>query len=247
MLHHGHLAPASACATRQRHPELFRKASSEDVCTDYEGHHTNTSMRDCLEHHAWALPIGHPPQELAPAAVVPALGSLNLGASAAHAPEVFTETFTPLVLLPLLRLDLRGLMIASKSLAFLRALWGLLSLRSSTESLVSTGSEMISPVLTACLGEASWSAEHKSLDEMKWCSVLLSLLKAMAFFCVIILLLMPGLQEHKQQPHRSTEILCPGSGTVIRRKAPSQLTRKKKVTFKNVLQEPYCWHPALTL
>lgn len=81
--------------------------------------------------------------------MVPVLGSLKLGASAVYAPKVFTETLLSLVLLPLLQLclDLRGLMIASQPLAFLTALWGLLGLLSSTESLVSAGSEMISPVL----------------------------------------------------------------------------------------------------
>lgn len=82
----GHLAPVSACATLQRDPRLLRKASSADICTDCEGHHTNTSMRDCLEYHARALPARQPPQELAPGAVVPALGSLKLGASAGYAP-----------------------------------------------------------------------------------------------------------------------------------------------------------------
>lgn len=87
-------------------------------------------------------------------------------------PVAFIETF--LVLLPLLQLclDLRGLVTANKSLAFLTALWGLLSHLSKTESLAWASSKMISPVLagaeTACLGEASWSAEHESLDEMKW-------------------------------------------------------------------------------
>lgn len=88
--HPGHLKPVSACATLQRDPRLLRKASSGDVCTDCEGHHTNTSMRECLECHARALPSRQAPQELAPGAVVSVLGSLKLEASTVHAPEVFT-------------------------------------------------------------------------------------------------------------------------------------------------------------
>lgn len=134
VLHPGRPAPACICATLQRDSRLLGKASSGDVCTDCEGHHTNTSMRDCLGHHARALPARQPPQEPAPGAVVPVLGSPKLEASAVHAPEVSTETF--LVLLPLLQLcpDLCGLVTASKSVPFLTALWRLLSPLSSTES-----------------------------------------------------------------------------------------------------------------
>lgn len=134
-LHPGHLAPASACATLQRDPRLLGKAASGDVCAGCEGHHTNTSIRDCLERHARALLVGQPSQELVPGAVVPVLGSLKLGASTVRAPVAFIETF--LVLLPLLQLclDLCGLVTANKSLAFLTALWGLLSHLSRTESL----------------------------------------------------------------------------------------------------------------
>lgn len=162
------------CHTAER-PKAAWKTSSGDVCTDCEGHHTNISMRDCLECHVRALLIRHPPQEMAPGAVVPALGSLKLGASAVYAPEDFTETFLSLVLLPFIQLcvDLRGLMAANKSVAFPIALWGLLSLLSSTENLVWDGSKMTSPVLagaeTACLG---WGIMVCWAWELGWVEVM---------------------------------------------------------------------------
>lgn len=61
----------------------------------------------------------------------------------------------------------------------------------------------------ASLGKTARSAEHKGLDEVKRWSVPLFPTKAMAVFCIVILLTTSGLHHHKQQPCGSTENLVP--------------------------------------
>lgn len=188
VLHPGHPAPASICATLQRDSRLLGKASSGDVCTDWERHHTNASMRDCLGHHARALPARQPPLEPAPGAVVPVLGSWS---QVLFMPQRSSQRHSWCFSL-----------CSSCVLISVAFGWGIM---------------------------ACWAREL-GWDEVM--VVLLFLSKALAFFWVIILLLVPGLQQHQQHPHESTEILHPGSGTMIRRRAPGQLTGRKKVLLK---------------
>lgn len=143
-----------------------------------------------------------------------------------------TELFQVLLTLPQLWLEFHGLTTAGKTLAFLTtALWGLLHHLARTETLswsstesISAGSEM------ACLGENSWSAERKRLDEVKCWSVVLFLRQwhsfASSFFCWRWDFTTPssslvGLQK----------ALCPGSGSVIGCESTTSTQREEKQYF----------------
>lgn len=203
-------APASACTAPQSDTRLLKKAARREVCADGEVHPANCrrgspratrggSARPCGVPRERAVPSGGESRvwsRWCPSAH-PFLWALqscssSLCSSCGWSSVAYQQPPDLQLALPL---------PGGRHVSWLgpRA-W---------HEPAARGLPLLAGAGTASLGETAWSAEHKGLDEVKRWSVPLFPTKAMAVFCIVILLTMSGLHHHKQQPCGSTESLLP--------------------------------------
>lgn len=203
-------APVSACTAPQSDPRSLKKAARREVCADGEVHGANGhrgspratrrgSARPRGVPHERAVPGGGQSRvwsRWCPSARPSLWASQSCSSSLCSSSGVSSVAYRQPTN-PHLSLHLPGGHHVS---------W--LGPRAWHEP-AARGLPLLAGAETASLGETAWSAEHKGLDEVKRWSVPLSPTKAMAVFCIVILLTVSGLHHHRQQPCGSTESLVP--------------------------------------